>query len=93
MITLRADKGIFGQMRVRILAGFVLAISCAVSLVTVSDRPAAAHAAPDGFADLAQTLLPAVVNISSTLPAPRATRRKCPNSRPDRRSSSSSTTS
>ena len=29
-------------------------------------RPAAAHAAPDSFADLAQTLLPAVVNVSSS---------------------------
>jgi serine protease Do len=66
MITLRADKGIVVHMRVRILAGCVLAISCAVPLFAASDRPAAAHAAPEGFADLAQSLLPAVVNISST---------------------------
>jgi serine protease Do len=53
-------------MRVRVLAGCLLASLCAVPLVTVADRPAAAHPAPESFADLAQTLLPAVVNVSST---------------------------
>jgi serine protease Do len=35
----------------------------------VLSRPAAAHPAPDGFADLAQSLLPAVVNVSSSMAA------------------------
>jgi serine protease Do len=57
---------IFDNMRVRVLAGFLFATFSAVPLVTVADRPALAHPAPDSFADLAQDVMPAVVNISST---------------------------
>lgn len=46
---------------VRLCAGFVLAAALLLSAPTVSARPA-----PDGFADLAERLLPAVVNISTT---------------------------
>jgi serine protease Do len=45
-----------------------LLASAALALVLATTRltPAAAHAAPEGFADLAASLSPAVVNVSST---------------------------
>ncbi len=54
--------------RARLLRAAVLAMSTALvaPAVAVSWTPAQAAPAPDGFADLAQRLLPAVVNISST---------------------------
>jgi serine protease Do len=49
-------------LRATLLAAAPLAIPCGVA-------PAVAHAAPDSFADLAQSLLPAVVNVSSSMAA------------------------
>jgi serine protease Do len=57
-------------MRARVLAGFSLAALLTVMVATPAPLGgagiAAAHPAPESFADLAQSLLPAVVNISST---------------------------
>ncbi len=53
-------------MRFRTSTGVVLAALAVAVCVPAISPPAAAHAAPDSFADLAQSLLPAVVNISST---------------------------
>jgi serine protease Do len=44
----------------------LLALTIAVPAMPVGGNPAAARSAPDSFADLAQRLLPAVVNISAT---------------------------
>ena len=44
---------------------FLIGILLALALV-ISAQPAAARSAPDSFADLAERLLPTVVNISST---------------------------
>jgi serine protease Do len=52
-------------MRLRLI-GAALA---AVTLAAPAARPVFAHPAPDSFADLAQTLLPAVVNVSSSMAA------------------------
>jgi serine protease Do len=41
-------------------------VAAALVLVLPASLPAAAHPAPDGFADLAAKLLPSVVNISTT---------------------------
>jgi serine protease Do len=49
----------------RLWRGAVMA-GTALLLVLPAGLPAAAHPAPDGFADLAQKLLPSVVNISTT---------------------------
>ena len=43
-----------------------LSLSCAMAAVLALPAPAGARGAPDSFADLAEKLLPAVVNISST---------------------------
>ena len=52
---------------VRRAATIGLCVALAVPLtVSIQPEPAVARAAPDGFADLAARLLPAVVNISST---------------------------
>ncbi len=53
-------------MRVHVLAGLVLTAVCTLPIVAAPDRPALAHPAPDSFADLAQSVMPAVVNVSST---------------------------
>ena len=53
----------------RTLRAAALAFSALVAipaLTSVSAVPAFARAAPDSFADLAEKLLPAVVNISSS---------------------------
>ena len=54
-------------MRLRLLRATLVAL--APLLVPAAVAPALAHAAPDSFADLAQTLLPAVVNVSSSMAA------------------------
>jgi serine protease Do len=54
-----SDKAPAGR---RLLAGIVLS----AGLVLGGLAPAFAHAAPDGFADLAEKVTPAVVNISAT---------------------------
>jgi serine protease Do len=52
-------------MRLRLI-GAVLA---AMTLAAPAATPVFAHPAPDSFADLAQSLLPAVVNVSSSMAA------------------------
>jgi serine protease Do len=51
-------------MRLRLI-GAVLA----TAIIAAPVPPATAHPAPDSFADLAQSLLPAVVNVSSSMAA------------------------
>ena len=51
--------------RVNITAAFLVGLLFALAMV-LSSLPAAAKSAPDSFADLADRLLPSVVNISST---------------------------
>src|SRR5271165_913340 len=53
-------------MRFRTSTGVVLAALATAVCVPAYSPPASARGAPDSFADLAQSLLPAVVNISST---------------------------
>ena len=53
-------------MRHRLLRATLVAI---IPLFVPGVRGPAAHPAPDSFADLAQTLLPAVVNVSSSMAA------------------------
>ena len=50
---------------VNALGTFLLGILLALVLI-LSAQPAAAKSTPDSFADLAEKLLPSVVNISST---------------------------
>ncbi len=47
-----------------------LALAAALTLPTLAPAPSVARGAPDSFADLAEKLLPAVVNISSTTNGP-----------------------
>ena len=54
-------------MRLRLLRAILVAT--APLLVPASLAPALAHPAPESFADLAQSLLPAVVNVSSSMAA------------------------
>jgi serine protease Do len=53
-------------MRKPDLAGLARAALLAAPLMLYAGAPARSHPAPDSFADLAESLLPAVVNISST---------------------------
>ncbi|MBP5857901.1 DegQ family serine endoprotease [Marivibrio halodurans] len=67
----RADKPIvqaFAQPRAGLDPVFarVAAVALALVMAVVSAAPAHARGTPDGFADLAEKLLPAVVNISTT---------------------------
>ncbi|MEL6379485.1 MAG: Do family serine endopeptidase [Pseudomonadota bacterium] len=55
--------GLF-RARMATIAGLVILLGVAFTTIGVS--PAAARGAPDGFADLAERLSPAVVNISTT---------------------------
>ncbi len=54
-------------MRSRLLRATLVASLALAAPVRLA--PAAAHPAPESFADLAQTLLPAVVNVSSSMAA------------------------
>ncbi|TAL35530.1 MAG: DegQ family serine endoprotease [Alphaproteobacteria bacterium] len=61
------------------LYDFSLAAPLAVLLAfTVASAPAANAASPDGFEDLAQNLLPTVVNVSTTAKAPQMARKDLP---------------
>ncbi len=51
--------------RTKIFGAFLLGLLFALAIV-LNAQPAAARSAPDSFADLADRLLPSVVNISST---------------------------
>ena len=53
----------YGQAVSRGLAAWIVLILAA--MLTVGGQPAQARGTPDGFADLAERLLPAVVNIST----------------------------
>ncbi len=58
-----------GSKRTRSTLAFVIASAMVIGVIgTAPDfaRPAAARAAPESFADLAEKLLPSVVNISTT---------------------------
>jgi len=56
---------LFGQVRGAV-AGLALVMMAAVVLQTITITPAYARGAPDSFADLAEKLSPAVVNISTS---------------------------
>jgi serine protease Do len=60
----RCEPDGFGR-RLRCVGTIVILSALAVS-APVLNPPAAAHPAPDGFADLAERLLPAVVNVSTS---------------------------
>ena len=64
MARMRASSVPFGlSVRHGLAAWLILAFA---AVLTVGGQPAQARGTPDGFADLAARLLPAVVNISST---------------------------
>ncbi len=50
----------------RCVGALALGVFAAAALITWAPAPAVARAAPDSFAELAERLLPAVVNISTT---------------------------
>lgn len=63
----RSARSPWGGLRAFVIAA---ALGAAVAAQSFTPAPAYARPGPDGFADLAEKLLPAVVNISSTQAAP-----------------------
>ena len=66
MIDRLLHRRLFGSLTAApLLAGLLLGLS-SLGVASLTAQPVLAHGAPDGFADLAEKLLPAVVNIATT---------------------------
>ena len=61
------------------MARLLLTATLVMAAAMISFRPAAARGAPESFADLAEKLSPAVVNISTIQTLPARTGRRLPN--------------